>query len=311
MTAALMSASGYSTPAVAATAAVARRCRGPPMMDAGAAGPKEVARAYDAAARSKLEQVQKYAERLLREPPLRCSRRIGELPEIFIPESARATLDEIDAGLSIVVPEQQAAATALNRRGSRACGLQPDESFCLRMHDGSIAALVLRNYIPHELAAAWPDVAEHHRRHATMWGLGCEAEPPTNIERTTAALKTASGSAGYRIQDGMRVHSFGPRNGEVTNKLTITYTNADGRLVENFGIGGCPIERHHHPAASLDKLCARSARAEALLACLRDGYKTHARRFMTQKGFPPEVSATQPVPAPTCQLTLMPLLDSP
>ena len=49
-TAALMSASGYSTPAVAATAAVARRRCGPPMMDAGAAGPKDVATAYDAAA---------------------------------------------------------------------------------------------------------------------------------------------------------------------------------------------------------------------------------------------------------------------
>lgn len=291
--------------AVVSATAVAGRRRGPPKVDAGAAGPKEVARAYDEAAHNKLEQVQKYAERLLREPPLRCSRRVGDLPEIRIPESARATLDEVAAGLSVVVPEQQAAATALNRRGPRACGLRPDESFCLRMHDGSIVALVLRDCVPHELSAAWPDVVAHHRSNANMWGLGCEAEPTTNIERTAAALKTSAGSAGYRIQEGMTVHSFGPRNGDVTNKLTITYTNADGRTVENFGIGGCPIERHHHPPASIAALRTQSARADALLACLQDAYQRHAKLFMKQKGFPQEVTQTKHVPAH------MPLIDLP
>ena len=176
-------------------------------MDVGAAGDSAVARAYDSVARAKLDKVQDYAQRLLSEPPLRCERRGTDMPEVTIPASARATLEEIAAALNVVLPEQQAAATVLNRRSPRACGLLPAESFRLLADDGAIIAVVLRNYIPHELSAAWPEVEQHHRLHANMWGLGCEAEPTTNIERTTAAFKTAAGSAGYRIQEGMQVHS--------------------------------------------------------------------------------------------------------
>uniref|UniRef100_A0A7S2DVR3 Uncharacterized protein n=1 Tax=Haptolina brevifila TaxID=156173 RepID=A0A7S2DVR3_9EUKA len=187
------------------------------------------------------------------------------------------------------MPEAGAFGTALNWRSARGCGLEPTESYHVVLTDGTIVAAVIRNYIPEELAVGWVELEEHHKEHADMWGLGCEAEPDTNIERTAAALKHAKGAAGYRIQKGMTVHSFGPRGGDVSNKLTITYTNCQGRTVCNFGIGGCPIERHQHSRRSLDYLYNPPSRASRLLECLEHGYAEHVKLFMKQKGFPTQV----------------------
>ena len=264
--------------------------RGAPRVAAGAAGDAAVARAYEEQARKRQAVVQEYAGRILRScPKPSLGRGIDGVRTLTITDEMRATVDEVNAVTSCVMPEAGAFGTALNWRSARGCGLEPTESYHVVLTDGTIVAAVIRNYIPEELAVGWVELEEHHKEHADMWGLGCEAEPDTNIERTAAALKHAKGAAGYRIQKGMTVHSFGPRGGDVSNKLTITYTNCQGRTVCNFGIGGCPIERHQHSRRSLDYLYNPPSRASRLLECLEHGYAEHVKLFMKQKGFPTQV----------------------
>jgi hypothetical protein len=277
----------------------ATSARGAPAVDRGAAGPQELARQYDEIARTKKNKVLQYAQRVLDEcgvPP--CARGADGLLEITITEEARATLDELQDSISVVMPEVGAFATCLNRRGPRSCQVPPHESFRVVTQDGAIVAELHRNEIPEELAAGWRDVNNHHKKHADMWCLGCEAEPTTNLERTAAAFKTEEGAAGYRIQKGMVVHEFGPRGGHVGNKLTVTYTNRDGRTVKNFGIGGCPIERHKYSSDILELLPGCGAQ---LLRCLEGSYERRVVSFMTAKGFPATVHAsmeTSPKPCP-------------
>jgi hypothetical protein len=270
--------------------------RGPPALDAGVAGDPAVARACEVQAHARQLNVQKYAERLLQEAA-RPTVRVGTdgVKEILIADAARATVDEVEKAIPCVMPERAAFATALNRRSARACGLQPDESYRIVTEDGKIMAQVLRNVIPAELAAAWPDVEQHHERHADMWALGCEADPDPNIERTVAALKHAKGAAGFRIQKGMTVHAIEPRSGVIGNKFAVTYTNNEGRKVEGFGVGGCPIERHHHTPRQLDELHS-NARSRALLQSLHSVYAMHVVPFLQQAQFPSEVRASSPSP---------------
>ena len=282
--------------------------RGAPSMDRGAAGPQELARQYDKLANSKKEKVLSYAERVVKScgpPP--CSRGADGMLEIVITEDARATLDELQDSISVVMPEVGIFATCLNRRGPRACRVPPDESFRVVMHDGAIVAELHRNEIPSTLAAGWTDIEEYHRTHADMWGLGCEAEPTTNLERTAAAFRTAKGAAGYAIQKGMTVHNFAPRGGHVGNKLTVTYTNRDGRTVKNFGIGGCPIERHKYSFDIFERMAPRGAE---LLKCLVRSYERRVVSFMESKSFPATVmrlTQTRALPnAPTTKHPLFP-----
>ena len=282
------SSAGSALLSSARDASHATSVRGPPALDRGAAGSPELARQYDELACAKKQQVLLYAKRVLDScPPPPCSRGADGIWEIIITEEARATLDELQHAISVVMPEEGVFATALNRRGPRACRVPPDASFRVRMHDGAIVAELHRNEIPEDLAAQWSDIENHHKAHADMWGLGCEAEPTTNIERTRAAFRTASGAAGYRIQKGMRVHEFGPRSGVVGNKLDVTYTNCEGRTVYNFGIGGCPIERHKHSSDIMELLAPGGAQ---LLSCLVGSYERHVVSFMQSKRFPSSVS---------------------
>ena len=264
--------------------------RGPPRVDPGAAGLPGLAREYEAKAKQRRQCIQAYAKRVLAASRPTVTIGADGVRDVTIGEDSRASVDEVQCAVSHVMPEEGDFATALNWRGFRACGLQPQDSYRLRTADGAVIAFVGRNYIPAELAAAWPAVEQHHSEHADMWCLGCEAEPDTNLERTAAAFKSAAGAAGYRIQKGMRVHEFGPRNGDTDNKLVVTYTNREGRTVENFGIGGCPIERHHHNHHSLD-LLREQPRAAGLLQCLESAFEEHVVHFLEQKGFPALVSS--------------------
>jgi hypothetical protein len=254
-----------------------------------------MARQYVELANRKKDKVLAYAQRVLQScgpPP--CARGVDGMLEITITEEARATLEELQDSINVVMPEAGAFAVCLNRRGPRACRVPADESFRVLMHDGAIVAEVHRKEIPEPLAAGWRDVAEHHKQHADMWGLGCEAEPTTNLERTAAAFKTAKGAAGFAIQKGMRVHSFGPRGGHVGNKLTVTYTNRDGRTVQNFGIGGCPIERHKWSSDIYERIHPRGG---LLLRCLLRSYERRVVSFMEAKRFPATVTS-EPRPSP-------------
>jgi hypothetical protein len=260
------------------------------------AGDPAVARAYNKEARERQEDVQRYAERVLRaasKPVVRTG--VDGVQEIIIADDARATVDEVEKAIHCVMPERAAFATALSRRGPRVCGLKEDTSYRIVTEDGKIMAHVVRNAIPAELAAAWPDIEAHHDLHADMWGLGCEADPDPNVERTIAAMKHAKGAAGYRIQSGMTVHKVEPRSGVIGNKFAVTYTNREGRLVQGFGVGGCPIERHHHSSKQLDILHS-NARASALLQCLHAEYAKHVIPFLHQAQFPSEVCASSPSP---------------
>ena len=279
--------------------------RGAPARDRGAAGPPELARQYDKLACAKKNKVLEYAQRVVDScgpPP--CARGADGLLEITITEEARATLDELQDSISVVMPEAGAFATVLNRRGPRACRVPPDESFRVRMHDGAIVAELHRNEIPEELATGWSDVEMHHKEHADMWGLGCEAEPTTNLERTAAAFKNAKGAAAYRIQQGMTVHSFGPRGGHVGNKLNVTYTNREGRTVKNFGIGGCPIERHKYSSDIFERVAPRGAQLLRSLVC---SYEQRVVSFMESKGFPTQVSTHYTSTTHTCPIAFPPL----
>jgi hypothetical protein len=55
--------------------------------------------------------------------------------------------------------------------------LAPNESYRVRGEDGKILLMVVRNWVPQDISAAWADIEAHHERHADMWGLGCEADP--------------------------------------------------------------------------------------------------------------------------------------
>ena len=95
--------------------------RGAPARDRGAAGPPELARQYDKLACAKKNKVLEYAQRVVDScgpPP--CARGADGLLEITITEEARATLDELQDSISVVMPEAGAFATVLNRRGPRA-----------------------------------------------------------------------------------------------------------------------------------------------------------------------------------------------
>ena len=235
--------------------------------------------------------VQEYAARVLRDAARPSVVRSDGSIDITINEAARASVDEVDSIKSCVMPEVGEFAKALNWRSPRGCGLKPEESYTLRAADGAIIAKVVRNCIPAEMTVGWLDIENHHKEHADLWCLGCEAEPDTNLQRTAAAFKHSKGAAGYRIQKGMTVHEFGPRAGDTSNKLVVTYTNRDGRVIKDFGIGGCPIERHHHSEKSISLLHQTRPTAGCLLDCLEKVYTQHVTDFMEQKCFPPEVCA--------------------
>jgi hypothetical protein len=116
--------------------------RGAPRLDKAVAGDPAVARQYDELAAQKKAAVLQYAARVLREcgPPPRASV-VDGLPEIVLQKAARATPEEVAAATSVAMPEEGSFATALNQRGRRACGLQPNQSFRLRDSDGALTVL--------------------------------------------------------------------------------------------------------------------------------------------------------------------------
>ena len=68
---------------------------------------------------------------------------VDGVKEVIILDAARATVDEVEQVIHCVMPERAAFAMALDRRGPRACGLQPDESYRVVTENGKIMAQVL------------------------------------------------------------------------------------------------------------------------------------------------------------------------
>ena len=159
----------------------------------------------------------------------------GGLQAVVLTEKSRATPAELESFLHVAMAEEGAFARALNRRGPRAAKL--DSSYELRTHDGVLIAVLLRDAIPDELAVGWAHMQAVHERRGKLWGLGCEAEQSTNLERTVAAFKTAPGAAAYRIVDRFTVKAIEARGGDTDNKPQVIYDNPDGREI-TFGIGG-------------------------------------------------------------------------
>lgn len=212
----------------------------------------------------------------------------GSLPIVRISEEARATEEEVAGMIGVVACEKGAFAQAINKRNSRAVGLSDSESFAVCYPDGSIAALVLRDKLSPEGAAAWKEFEGIHDAIAVPWALGCEAEANTDPQRVLASLKTPEGAAGLRIVGGFHVSSIGARSGNTDNKLMVTYTNREGKEIV-FGTGGCPVDRHRYSSTEVEHIYDRHPAVAALLGELRELYAEHTLPFMRAKGFPAEV----------------------
>ena len=160
---------------------------------------------------------------------------------------ASATAEQVSRFTNVAMPEEGSFARALNRRSSTAAGIPPDRSYQLLAADGGLIALVLRDVLPDSLARCWAELHAAHERRATLWGLGCEAEPCVDVERIIAALRSQIGAKGYGIVDGFEVHELRARSGSTDNKPEIVYTNKKTGQTTVFGIGG---NLQAHPAST-------------------------------------------------------------
>ena len=69
------------------------------------------------------------------------------------------------------------------------------------------------------------------------WGLGCEAEPCTNMERIVASLKTPKGAKGFGIDGGCEVQQLQARSDNPSNKPVVKYINKEDQTI-TWGLGG-------------------------------------------------------------------------
>ena len=105
----------------------------------------------------------RYAERVdsLRERP--ALDRTGQCPKYRLTQAARATTHEKESFLKAVVSEKGAFAQALNRRGARAFGLQPEESWDIETEDGLRVGLVQQDhFFDAKAVAAVMSVAQNY-----------------------------------------------------------------------------------------------------------------------------------------------------
>ena len=201
--------------------------RGTPTIEPGAWSAREEG-LYLARAWAKREAMHRYAERVdsLRERP--ALDRTGQCPKYRLTQAARATTHEKESFLKAVVSEKGAFAQALNRRGARAFGLQPEESWDIETEDGLLRVRVLRNALQGIEASAFGAMRACHDAISNGWFLTCEADAVPQLQRVKALMGTTAGAAAMRVVEGFVVHRFGARGGDVKNGLTVTYSNPKG-----------------------------------------------------------------------------------
>ena len=124
--------------------------------------------------------------------------RSGVLPVVTVSRDALLCDEEKQAVLHTVFTERGEAAAALNRRSARAAGLQPHESYMLRVDGGPVVAIVLREVIPKDLSLWWDAITKAHRITSNGWFLGCQADQLFNPQTWTHMMKTEQGAAAMR-----------------------------------------------------------------------------------------------------------------
>ena len=215
------------------------------------------------------------------------------LPFITISDAARATVDEVCSFTKAVGSEKGVFAKALNRRGWRAAGLAPNESFDVRHADGRLVARVLRDALSPEQAAAYALMKDAHVRTSVGWGFGCEADVTPDLKRLVGALQSNPKYAqALRIVEGFHVDAI-HRSGSGSG-LKVDYTNRDGKATKGWGIGN-PFDRWAWEGAARASLQS-IPEVGALLDTLERVYAEHAAPFLEQRGFPTDVRALLPCP---------------
>ena len=165
-----------------------KRRRGLPKLDATFFVQREDIE-YAARQRRAQDALQTYAKRVYESREQVSIATEGALPCITLSGACRATATEKIGIVKAVVPERGFVKQVLTKRCPTSIGIKPDQSFIVRYENGVCAAVVMRNVVSNEIAAACHTRAlQIHRATSLGWTWGCEADPHVACQRMKVSM---------------------------------------------------------------------------------------------------------------------------